>query len=210
MIVDLHCHTQAYSGCAVDPLEDMVEAAIGRGLDALCVTEHEIVYPASRAHAETSTRLNGMALFRGVEISCYGPNDIMAHIVVLGSEDLEGPCYHPRELERLAREQEAALILAHPFRYSDGAHTILRHLAVDAIEVDSCNVDARAAAQADELARTLRIPRVAGSDAHRACNVGLCATRLEAPARSVNELVGQIRAGRVRPVHWNADAADWE
>ena len=49
MIVDLHSHTSAYSECGRDSLTAMVRAAMDRGLDALCVTEHDVVYPEERA-----------------------------------------------------------------------------------------------------------------------------------------------------------------
>ena len=52
MIVDLHSHTSAYSECGRDSLTAMVRAAMDRGLDALCVTEHDVVYPEERADAE--------------------------------------------------------------------------------------------------------------------------------------------------------------
>ncbi|MBD3175518.1 MAG: PHP domain-containing protein [Armatimonadia bacterium] len=210
MIVDIHCHTRAYSGCAIDSLEDMVRAAVGRGLGALCVTEHDVVYPADRARQQVRHLLNGMPVFRGIEVSCYGPKDIMAHIIVLGREDMDGPCYRPRRLRELADEAGAALVLAHPFRYRDDAHHILDHLPVDAIEVDSSNVDDRAAAKALDLADRAGLPAVAGSDAHRASDVGAYATRLERVVSSVEDLAKEIRAGRVWPVRRDPETGDWE
>lgn len=210
MIVDLHCHTSAYSGCAVGTLQEMVCAAAARSLDALCITEHDVVYPGARARAEVDGAPMGMSLFRGIEVSCRGPGGILAHVVVLGCETVVGPCYDPSELGRLARRAGAALILAHPFRYVDGAHRITKYLPIDAVEVDSGNVDDIAAAQAVEFAEGLGLPQVAGSDAHRAASVGDCATRLERPVTTVAGLAEEVRAGRVQPVRWNNDRGEWE
>ncbi len=210
MIVDLHSHTSAYSECGRDSLTAMVRAAMDRGLDALCVTEHDVVYPEERADAEVGGGPEGMTLFRGIEVNCHGPGGIVAHIVVLGCEELQGPYHDPGELERLVRRSGAAMVLAHPFRYGDDAHRIVECLTIDAIEVDSVNVDEVAAAKAAEFAESLGLPQVAGSDAHRVADVGAYATRFDRPVGTASELAKELRAGRVHPVRWSSLKGEWE
>src|SRR4030042_6288067 len=47
----------------------------------------------------------------------------------------------------------------------------------------------------------LRLPGVGGSDAHSPLSVGRCYTRFEREVASVEELVVELRAGRLQAVH---------
>ena len=51
MLIDLHVHTTAYSGCAKSTPHEMLERATEIGLDAIVITEHNVVWPEERVAA---------------------------------------------------------------------------------------------------------------------------------------------------------------
>ena len=62
MIIDMHMHEMRYSGDSFLRLENMVEIAKRRGLDGICITDHdsmglaEYVKEYSREHLRQSIR----------------------------------------------------------------------------------------------------------------------------------------------------------
>jgi predicted metal-dependent phosphoesterase TrpH len=210
LIVDLHCHTAPSSSCAHDPPSAVLRQAREMGLDGLVITEHDL------AHTDASLgsclqELDGLALFRGVELSVEGPGDLFGHLVLIGGTLTEGPITDLKALASFVERERLALILAHPFRWRDGAERYAELLPVHAIEVQSVNVPhGRGCDQARDLAARLGLPMVAGSDAHTRDHVGVFATRLSRGVHSEMELAEEIRAGRVEPVAWNRTGRRWE
>ena len=45
MLIDLHAHTSPRSNCSRTTLEELVVTARSHGLDALCITEHDVRWP---------------------------------------------------------------------------------------------------------------------------------------------------------------------
>jgi hypothetical protein len=68
MRIDLHTHSTASDG--TDSPAELMAAAVGAGLDAIALTDHDTVAGWDEAAA---ARPAGLALVRGVELSCEGP-----------------------------------------------------------------------------------------------------------------------------------------
>ena len=68
MIVDLHSHTTASDGL-LSP-EQLVAAAVARGVDVLAVTDHDTVDALARCEAAAAAH-GSLRLVPGVEISCF-------------------------------------------------------------------------------------------------------------------------------------------
>jgi hypothetical protein len=209
MLVDLHCHTSPRSSCSRASLEGLVAAARARGVDALCITEHDILW--SDDDLAAASRSVDFPLMAGVELStdvghvlCYGP--------------LRRPLWQGYRFEELADEASetgAALVLAHPVRRTAGeraaragrvppsAEEVAASVAwerahgVEAFSTQS--IPAEHALTAAALAVAPK-PAVAGSDAHDARNAGAFATRFAVDVRTAADIAGEIRAARVEPV----------
>ncbi len=210
MIVDLHCHTNAHSGCAVDAPSAMLSAARQVGLGAVAITEHDYAWQGEALARHADGSMNGLRVIPAVELTVFAPHNLMAHVLVFADDPPSGPIYDLAGLRDYASAPNRALVQAHPYRYHDGAERVAEMLGVHAIEVDSGNVDAFAASQALALAERLGLPGVAGSDAHRRTDVGMYATRFEREVRSAAEIAVEIRAGRVAPVRYHPRTRDWE
>ena len=118
--IDLHTHTNIYSGCSILAPERLCELALERGLNGLAITEHHYQWQQSEL-AALQARFPALKLYAGVEISCLDGRDY----VVLG---LQGGAYQPMpylQLEALLRRYlspAVASLLAEPVRTEDGLY----------------------------------------------------------------------------------------
>mgnify|MGYP003336482853 CR=1 FL=1 len=209
MLIDLHAHTAPRSNCSRTTLEELVASARRRGLDALCITEHDVRWPEDEL--ADASRLVGFPLIPGVELS----TDV-GHVLVFGP--LARPLWLGYTFEQLVEEVEGtgtALVLPHPVRAvaGDRARRAGRRppepaevarwpqwSAVHAIEAASTQT---VAAEHDLTAATLAVaprPRVAASDAHGPDLAGRYATRLAVDVHDAVGLAAEIRAGHVDAV----------
>jgi len=195
MKIDLHVHTAERSACALSGEEEMIEAAIAQGLDALAITDHDRLVPPQRL-AELNRKFAPFRIFGGIEVDLN-----MEHVVVLGIQDpeLERRWWDWPALHGFVREREGLLILAHPFRFFDTVTIDVEAYPPDAIETNSTNMSNCDPSRIRDLADRLGLHRVANSDAHWSRHVGVFYNLLERPAGEESELVEILRAGASRP-----------
>lgn len=210
MIIDMHNHTRISSSCSRLSPEELIDTARQRGLDGICITEHNEIRGAD--FARNTVRRNGFPVFRGIEARTD-----LGDVLVYGYyRDIpEGI-----PLESLCRTVHAAggvLFAAHPFHLTGGWNlytamqnrgmnletdwhrlSVLRRL--DGIEVVNGNVSDENNARARELADRLEIGGIGGSDAHTPERVGRAATEFTAPIGSEEELVQALKDGAYQAV----------
>ncbi len=197
--VDLHVHTRRYSPCAESlDAECLPEYMQHCGLHGLVITEHDHLWPEKEIR-RLNRRLNGARIYRGVEVSSRH-----GHYLVIGLTRLDGiaPGIGAQKLIRLAREGEAAVILAHPMlRYSQMQASLdlaAVSAGVDAVEVASTVTVGRQMEEARVFARRLGCAQVGGSDAHCLAQVGREVTLFPQLPDNERELADLIRQGRCR------------
>jgi hypothetical protein len=178
--------------------EELVDAALDLGLDAIAVTDHGRIEGAGVTRELGQAK--GLLVLRGVEVYT-GQGDMLVYGVY---EDIR-PYESAVDLIDWVHEQGGAVVAAHPFRGGFGLGARTRGFpsddvlgAVDAIEAlngaDSGEARALAAGAAERLAR----PIVGGSDAHHPFDVGRCATVLDRTVGSEEEFVAELLGGRLR------------
>ncbi len=179
----------------------MIEMAQARGLDAVCITEHDS-FTASEP-VEEEAKKEGFRIFRGVEI-----NTDKGHVLAFGVSDdswREDGYYSRIEFVRpRVMACGGILVPSHPFRVVGAASASDNLFSMDyiaAIEVLNGENTERENAMAMKAWAKLRIPGTAGSDCHFANQVGRCATWFENNVSTLSELIEEIRAGRVAPAY---------
>jgi predicted metal-dependent phosphoesterase TrpH len=210
VLVDLHAHTAPRSNCSRTTLEELVATARGRGLDALCITEHDVRWPDDEL--ADASRLLDFPLIPGVELT----TDV-GHVLAFGA--LRKPLWMGYRLEELVAECEqsdTALVLPHPLRRYAGERAVKggrvpptaaeigalpQWGAVHAIEAASTQTTALEHTLTAAALTVCPRPAVGASDAHGPGIAGTYATELDAPVATAAELAAAIRAGHVRPVH---------
>ena len=204
-LVDLHLHTAPASPCASDPVAAMIEAARARGLDAVCLTDHNFLWDEDEV-----VRLRekyDFPIFRGNEIVSD-----QGDMLVFGFyEEIRGVIALP-ELKKRVAAAGGVVIAAHPFRgfLTFGAGDVGLTVAqarqremfkwVDGIEGLNGRVTEAENRLAREVAASLGLFTTGGSDAHQISEVGLYVTAFPEPVEDESRLVAALRAGSGRPV----------
>ena len=193
MLIDLHCHTRVYSSCSVLTPEALVRAARAAGLDGVCITEHDALWPAEDLR-RLADELDFLVL-AGVEASTEA-----GHVLVYGLSDYGPELASLKSLRRRADEQGALLYLSHPARPSQASRQSLQRDSLDSLETHNGSEGVIANEAAQRLAASYRLPGIGGSDAHSVREVGTCATEFQNTVRSTEDLLRELRAGRYRAV----------
>ena len=207
-IIDLHIHTIVGSMDSDISPKRLAEQARAVGLTGVALTEHMSQWQPDEV--ERFREESGLFVFNAREWSTD-----MGHIIVLGLDRAVKGIAHASDLRRACDDNGAYMVLCHPFRYFPGpsnflfggrrdAHELpartlaehpLFHLA-DAIEVLNGGCIERENALAQEVAKVLGKPGVAGSDAHMPNEVGRYANVFEKDLESEEDLVAEMRARR--------------
>jgi predicted metal-dependent phosphoesterase TrpH len=180
ILADFHLHTFHSHDCSTS-IDELVERAIGLGIGALCVTDHDSVAGgyAAKAHVEA----HGIPLHIAIssEIKTRKQGEVIGMYL---TEDVPPGMSFADTVDAI-RQQGAFVYVPHPF---DAHHAIppealLERLApqLDALEV----ANGRLAREhyndsALAFARRLGLPEGAGSDEH--VIAGLLTAGLELPA----------------------------
>lgn len=189
MKADLHTHTTYSSDSVITP-KQLVFYAKRRGLTAVAVTDHDQVEGARKIAKETD-----FLIIPGTEVS-----SLHGHIVGLNINELI-----PRGLsadETVCRIHEAGgiAIACHPFallKGSIGKHVSSRFDAVEAINASAFPFN-KATSRAHQLAERLRLPEVAGTDAHYGPVIGQAYTLINAEP-NVEAIIKAIIDGNCVP-----------
>jgi predicted metal-dependent phosphoesterase TrpH len=174
VLFDPHVHSEAsYDGH--EPVELILEHAADIGLDAVAITDHDVMHASLEARDRAPEY--GIVAVPGVEVSTRH-----GHLLALGVEELPPVGAPFGETVAAVRELGGIAVVPHPFQRT--RHGVRRrHIAdCDAVEVYNAWLftgyrNRRARAFADRNG----YPGVAGSDAHRLMGVGRAYTEIDFP-----------------------------
>ena len=130
MLVDMHLHECTYSTDSFLHLEEIVSIARQKGLDAICITDHDSM--GLRERAEAYSREIGYSIFVGVEFfSLWGD------ITAWGIDGIPDQRVSAQDFIDLVREKDGFCVSCHPFRSNNrGLREHLRDVhGLDGVEV---------------------------------------------------------------------------
>lgn len=189
-----------YSACSALTPEALARAALAAGLDGICVTEHDALWPA--ADAEDLARAFGLVVVRGMEVT----TDV-GHVLAFGLSAYLPEMARIERLKAIADDEDAILVLAHPSRRYGAVAEADPRRWFHAFEIENGTEGRLQNEAAARLARILPLPGTGGSDAHAVREVGTAATEFERPFRTEREFLDELRAGRYRAVDRRASAS---
>lgn len=193
-MIDVHVHTNVYSGCARSTPHEMVAQAARLGLNGLVFTEHEVVWPQGDLDA-LQEAFPSVRLFRGVELTASDGNDLLVYGV--DNASWYDPTMSLVELIQAAHHLGGAVVWAHPLRW--GPDTVplgIEACGPEAMEVASGNMLSYLDGQVEALRRRLGVRGIVASDAHHWSQLGGFAARFRDPIADVADLVQALRGGR--------------
>ncbi len=194
IIADLHMHTSWSHDCSTDPAE-LVDHAVGEGLGAIAVTDHNVFGGA----LETLDCAEGrdLIVIPGEEVKTDGQGEVIG--LFLQQEIPRGLSF--ADTVAAIREQDGIVYIPHPF---DRLHaipdprTLHRHLTdVDVLEVYNARLLFEAYNdEALRFARKYDLTMGAGSDAHVLQGVGTGGVRMRA-FRDPEEFLLSLRTAEI-------------
>jgi predicted metal-dependent phosphoesterase TrpH len=158
MLIDLHTHTRVHSACSALTPDALVRASRARGLDGVCITEHDALWLLDEVES-LSQELDFLVL-RGIEVTTE-----VGHVLVYGVTAFRPEMATLANLRRIVSEESALMFLAHPGR-SYGAMPEDLATYFDSVEAQNGTEGMLQNDNASALARAFSLPGIGGSDAH--------------------------------------------
>ena len=197
MKIDLHCHSKYSHDNYLEP-EELIQEAIKKNLDGVCLTEHHSLMasqPVGRIKVP-----DGFYVFRGLEISTD-----RGHLLVYGLKDDSWNIWSRNNFLDLFAVVERVHSLggicvpAHPFRGWDSmGENVLKLNSFDAIETHNGLNFEDDNRKATEAARMRKLPSIGGSDCHKKSQVGTAYTVFKTPVHTIETLIEGIKNGDCR------------
>jgi predicted metal-dependent phosphoesterase TrpH len=214
MILDLHLHSDRSddSRASVEAyLKMLVRKRAERPLDGIVLTEHRQFDPARDFRALEDRY--GLLILNAAEVETdyghvlvYGVND-----AILARFDFTDVRLPAQELIFEVARLGGIALPCHPGRPNIGlgAHYATKPPLEGVVAVEALNGGSRTGedARTRELIARYGYHAFGGSDAHLVSFVGVCATEFDAPIRSMDDLVRELRGGRYRPVDFRKRSA---
>ncbi len=186
---DLHIHTTYSDDSTVTPNALVEKLATHKSVKAAAVTDHDTVNGLEKTRRLASAYPD-ILIIPGVEIST-----LEGDILVLGAEETPPRPWTVQNVLDYVRTNDCVSVVAHPYR-EYGMGDLARNYNFDAIEVINGESTLQANKQAHDLARSMKLPGTAGSDAHSPEEPLTVYTEIQADL-NVDEILKAIKKGLI-------------
>jgi len=186
---DLHIHTTYSDDSTVTPKGIVEKLVAHNSIKVAAVTDHDTVRGLNETRKLASSYPD-ILIIPGVEISTPEGD-----ILILGTEETPPQPWTAENVIDFTRENDYVSVVAHPYR-EFGMGDLARNYKVDAIEVLNGESSPVANKLANDLAKSMMLPGVAGSDAHNPSEPFTVYTEIQANLR-VDEILKAIKKGLV-------------
>lgn len=203
MLVDMHLHESTCSSDSKMTLEEIVATARERGLDAVCITDHDSM--GLREYAAEYSDRTGFPIFVGIEFF-----SLQGDITAWGIEDYPGCRVDAQDFINHVNEAGGFCVSCHPFRNNNrGLEENLRAVkGLHGVEVLNGSTALEANRRAFSYCRELGLKTIGASDAHTMGQIGKYATWLPEKVDCLKDFVEQLKTRQVRPAVWNGSSYD--
>lgn len=186
---DLHIHTTYSSDSTVTP-KTLVEKLVAHSfIKVAAVTDHDTVKGLSVTQ-KLASAYPDILIIPGVEISTAEGD-----LLVLGTEETPPKPWTVEGVLDFARDRDCVSVVAHPYR-EYGMGDLARNYKVDAIEVLNGVSSPSSNKLAQDLAKLMGLPGVAGSDAHNPSELYTVYTEVQA-SLDIDEILKALKKGLV-------------
>ena len=188
----MHVHCREFSSCGQADGEEMIQAAIRHGMDALVWANHWRLVPESVLDS-WNWKYSPFRYFNGLEVQAEAEDFVIVGVNDPALEKSGGWSYE--RFHDFVGERGGGMILAHPYRYYDSINVSLADRPPAAIECRSCNMKEEHHERVLRLAEALGVPVVCSSDAHDLNAVGEWYTEFPSPVESEPALARRLHEG---------------
>jgi len=156
----------------------------------VAITDHNTL-EGYRKVRELASAYSDILIIPGVEIRAVGGD-----LLVLGVEEMPPRPWNVEDVIDFTHERGGLVITAHPYR-AYGLGDLAKKYAIDAVEVLNGISPSHINRMAEILAKEMKLPGVAGSDAHYLDEMWKVYTEVQASS-DVDEILKAIKRGAVR------------
>ena len=181
MLIDTHMHEMTYSKDSFLKLDEMVRIARAKGLDGICITDHDSM--GLKEYAAEYSRRENFPIFTGIEFF-----SLQGDIVAFGIEEYPKERIPAQDFIDLVKAQGGVCFAAHPFRNNNrGLEDNLRTVhGLDGLEVLNGSTSLEACYKAAEYAE----------------EVGVCATYFPEKVHTMEEFLEVFKKGTMCPAFY--------
>jgi len=187
---DLHIHTKYSADASINPKTIVDQLYAHPYIKAAAITDHNTVEGYHKAR-ELASAYQDILIIPGVEISTAEGD-----LIILGTEELPPKPWTPENIIDFARRRSSLVIAPHPYR-AYGLGDLTKSYNIDAIEVLNGTSPPHVNKLAENLAKAMGLPGVAGSDAHAADELWTVYTEIQASS-DIDEILKAIKKGMIR------------
>lgn len=194
MFIDLHMHEMTFSKDSHLKLDEMVLIAKMRGLQGICITDHDSM--GLKEYAAEYSKETGFPIFVGIEYYSRQGDIVAFGIDTYPRERLDAQTF----VDEVNR-QGGVCFSAHPFRNNNrGLEENLNTVkGLHGIEVLNGSTQMTANRLAAEYAERLGLAMVGSSDCHVPEMIGVYATYFPNEVRTMDEFVKAFKEDALRP-----------
>ena len=203
MLVDMHLHECTHSPDSFINLKQIVDIAKFKGLDAVCITDHDSM--GLKDYAAEYSKEVGFPIFVGIEFfSLWGD------ITAWGIDTYPDHRIGAQEFIDHVNRSGGFCVSCHPFRNNNrGLEDHLRDVrGLHGVEVLNGSTSLEANRTALRYCRELGLQAIGASDAHIEKQIGKYVTWLPEMVYNTNDFVAQLHSCRTRPAIWNGSSYD--
>jgi predicted metal-dependent phosphoesterase TrpH len=187
---DLHVHTEYSADSSINPRTLVEQLHLHPTIKAVAITDHDGIegYPKV---LKLAAEYKDVLIIPGVEITTPEGD-----IIVLGTTELPPKPWNVKDVIDFSKERQGVVVVAHPYR-EHGLGNLARNYPVDAVEVLNGGTQPNLNMLAENLAKEMGLPGVAGSDAHKIEDLWSAYTEIEA-SPNLDEILRAINKGFVK------------
>lgn len=201
MFIDLHMHEMTHSADSFLELDTIVDAAKEKGLEAICITDHDSM--GIKEYADQYAKERDFPIFTGIEYY-----SLQGDIVAFGITEYPKERIPAQAFIDMVKSQGGICFAAHPFR--NNKRGLEEHLncvkGLDGLEVLNGSTSMEACAKAALFAMNLGLITVGSSDCHVLEKVGVCATYFPEKVSTLEEFVTVFKKGGLKPAYYENGA----
>ena len=203
MLVDMHMHEKTCSADSFLTLEEIVATARARGLDAVCITDHDSM--GLRERAEAYARETGFPIFVGIEFF-----SLQGDITAWGIDSYPDHRVDAQEFIDHVNRRGGFCVSCHPFRNNNRGleHRLREVRGLHGVEVLNGSTSLEANREALRYCRELGLKPIGASDCHVPENIAKYVTWLPDTVTTLEDFVAQLHAAPTLPARWNGTGYD--